>query len=377
MASEPPPQWKNKHDEKKAEGGSSGGGKAGGAAQPIIIKRIKKGGGHHGGAWKVAYADFVTAMMAFFLLLWLLNVTTDEQKNAISNYFDPTHPKVSQAESGAGGVLGGLSMAPKGAMVSNVQPIVTPQVSGSAINNRKKDEQDPKLSQKSKTGGDTTLEKAKEIMRKAEQERMKNIEEALKKAMEENPELRKLRDNLLIDMTPEGLRIQIVDQEGNPMFPSGSAKMYEKTERLLRKVGDIIRNQSNRISIRGHTDSVPYGRDANYTNWELSADRANSSRRVLLAGGYPAEKVHNVVGKSDTEHLDAKDPKAARNRRISVILLKEELTDPDYEKKAAQKAQEIQPDTAPAMEGEEGADQPPGFPKVGTFRKTQGAIEFP
>ncbi|MCC6598927.1 MAG: flagellar motor protein MotB [Alphaproteobacteria bacterium] len=375
----PPPQWKNKHDDKSPDENGAGGGKAGGKAlQPIIIKRIKKGGGHHGGAWKVAYADFVTAMMAFFLLLWLLNVTTEEQKKAISNYFDPTHPKVSQAESGAGGVLGGLSVAPKGSMVSNVQPITTPQVSGSALNNRKKSEQDPKISpEKAKESAKKTLEKAKEILRKNEEARMKKAEQALKKAIEENPELKALKDNLLIDMTPEGLRIQVIDQEGRPMFPSGSAQMFKNTETLLHKVGEIIREQPNEISIRGHTDSVPYGARADYTNWELSADRANSSRRVLLEGGFPPKRIHDVVGKSDTEHLVPDDPKAARNRRISVILLKEELTDPDYAKKAAEKAKELPPEDYTDEEDTGETQDTPAFPKIGTFRRTPGAVEFP
>ncbi len=345
------------------------------AVQPIIVKRIKKGGGHHGGAWKVAYADFVTAMMAFFLLLWLLNVTTEEEKNAISNYFDPTHPKVSQAESGAGGVLGGLSVAPKGAMVSNVQPISAPQVSGVALNNRSKNKQDPKLDP---TPSKSAIEKAKEELRKAEEQRMKVAQRNLEKAIENSPELKKLKDNLLIDMTPEGLRIQVIDQEGKPMFPSGSAQMFEKTKNLLIKIGEVVRSLPNELSIRGHTDSVPYAQGADYTNWELSADRANASRRVLLESALPLTRINNVMGKSDTEHLDKKDPANARNRRISIILLKEELTNPDFTKKAAQKARaEGLTDDASAGQTGQMAPEQPAFPKIGTFRKTTGAVEFP
>jgi chemotaxis protein MotB len=344
--------------------------------QPIIVKRIKKGGGHHGGAWKVAYADFVTAMMAFFLLLWLLNVTTDEEKNAISNYFDPTHPKVSMAESGAGGVLGGLSAATEGAMVSTVQPINSPPPQASALNNRQTKE-DPKLQPKKKSAQEIAKEKAKEKLKKQEEARMKEAQDALKKAIEQSPELKDMKDNLLIDMTPEGLRIQVIDQEGKPMFPSGSAQMFDKTKLLMQKVNEIIKPQPNELSIRGHTDSVPYGPDAAYTNWELSADRANSSRRVMLEHGMAAERFHDVVGKSDTEPLVPEDPKAAKNRRISIILLKEELTNPDYAKKV-EEAAEGEISEEPTDSEESGEAEPQGnFPKVGTFRKTPGAVEFP
>ncbi|HOO81357.1 MAG TPA: flagellar motor protein MotB [Alphaproteobacteria bacterium] len=336
--------------------------------QPIIIKKIKKGGGHHGGAWKVAYADFVTAMMAFFLLLWLLNVTTEDEKNAISNYFDPTHPKVSSDTSGAGGVLGGLSVAPKGAMVSNVQPITASTPSGSAVNNR--------------SARKDNLEQAKEKLRKQEEERMQSAKAEIEKAIESDPELKELKDQLLIDMTPEGLRIQVIDKEGKPMFASGSARMFEKTRKLLEKVTEVIKKQPNELSVRGHTDSVGYGPEATYTNWELSADRANSSRRVMLESGFPPERINNVVGKADTEHLIKDDPKNASNRRISIILLKEELTNPDFEKKAAAALPDIRKKTEEEREEEKAGDayieQPTGvFPKMGTFKKTPGAIEFP
>jgi chemotaxis protein MotB len=155
--------------------------------------------------------------------------------------------------------------------------------------------------------------------------------------------------------------------------------MFEKTEILLKKVGEIILTQPNEISIRGHTDSVPYGSDASYTNWELSADRANASRRVLLDGKMPPERINNVVGKADTEHLVPEDPKSARNRRISIILLKEELTNPDYAKKVAQEAAKLPSAPTDAQDNSpaEDSDLPSNFPKVGTFKKTPGAVEFP
>lgn len=370
-----------------------------GELQPIIVKKIKKGGGHHGGAWKVAYADFVTAMMAFFLLLWLLNVTTDEQKNAISNYFDPTHPQVSDSTSGAGGVLGGLSVAPEGAMVTNVQPITSPEPSGSATNNRsakksggtesEDDESDKKESDEDKAAkaAQANIERVKAALRQAEEERMKAAEVALEAAIASNPELAKMKDNLLIDMTPEGLRIQVIDQEGKPMFASGSARMFNKTTLLLKKVGEIITELPNNLSVRGHTDSVPYGAGADYTNWELSSDRANSSRRVLLESGLSAARIQDVVGKAATEPLVPEDPRSARNRRISIVLLKEELTNPDFDKKVtdmiekevqAREQSEGGSETIDADKAEKPAERPaPRMPKIGTFRKTPGAVEFP
>jgi chemotaxis protein MotB len=358
-----------------------------GELQPIIVKKIKKGGGHHGGAWKVAYADFVTAMMAFFLLLWLLNVTTEEQKNAISNYFDPTHTKVSASESGAGGVLGGLSVAPEGAQVTNVQSISSPRPAGSAINNKstkkQKGQERGEGKGHEKSPKEMAIEKAKEILRKREEDRMKKAQAELQKAIEESPELRALKENLIVDITPEGLRIQVIDQEKKPMFASGSARMFEKTRTLLNKVGEIIGKEPNDISVRGHTDSVPYGRGAKYTNWDLSADRANSSRRALIANGFPAERVHDVVGKADTEHLFPEEPERAGNRRISIILLKDELTNPDFNKKAEEEAAEAiealekEPMEDDAAAEDAGFPSPPLLPKIGTFRKTPGAVEFP
>lgn len=342
--------------------------------QPIIVKKIVQGGGHHGGAWKVAYADFVTAMMAFFLLLWLLNVTTDEQKNAISNYFDPTHPRVSEELSGAGGVLGGLSMATQGAMATNVQPLTTPPPTGSNSNELTRQNKDRK---KPGTPQEAAVEKAKDLLREQEERRFEEAQQKIQQAIQEDPELAALSKNLMVDMTPEGLRIQIVDQEGESMFARGSAQMYDKTRKLMQKVSQIVLGLENEVSIRGHTDSVPYGPGADYTNWELSTDRANASRRVLLDAGMPAERLNNVVGKADTEHLVPDKPEDARNRRISIVLLKEELTNPEFEKKAEQVVEE-NPGLIPAEnQGTAPAQEAPQQVPVGTFRKTPGKVEFP
>lgn len=319
--------------------------------RPIIIKKIKKmSAGHHGGAWKVAYADFVTAMMAFFLLLWLLSMTTEVQKKGIADYFTAT-PMITRSESGASGVLGGTTVALDGAMTSTVQPLVhkpqtqTPALRPGATRPHKQD----KISDK----------QFMEELKKREEANFKKAEEALRKAIESSPELADMKDALKIDMTPEGLRIQIIDQEGKPLFASGSAMMLPHTRQLLKKVSSVIQKLPNEISVRGHTDGVPYGAGAKYTNWELSADRANSARRELQKTGLPAPRLNNVVGKADTDHLFPDNPRDGRNRRISIILLHDFLTVQEgahMSTRAVKRQQKI---------------------KEELYRRTEGKIEFP
>ncbi|MBL1146752.1 MAG: flagellar motor protein MotB [Pseudomonadota bacterium] len=285
--------------------------------RPIIIRKVKKnkGGGHHGGAWKVAYADFVTAMMAFFLLLWLLNVTTDEQKALISSYFSPADPRIATSVSGSGGVLGGLTVSPDGAMAHQKDPTVS--FPGTLRPDGTKNTPDDL-----QNVADKELEA--ELQRR-EQERFEKVEEQIRQAIETVPELKNLAQNLLIDQTPEGLRIQIVDQEGKPMFPLGKSEPLPEALLLLKLVTRVIMDLPNMISIRGHTDSLQYGAGAAYTNWELSADRANASRRAMLDYKLDLKRIENVMGKADREHLVKDDPTSARNRRITIILLKEAL----------------------------------------------------
>jgi len=302
---------------------------------------------HNGGAWKVAYADFVTAMMAFFLLMWLLNVTTKVEKDLISAYFSPSHPTVSDSSSGAGGVMGGLTMSPEGAMASNKNPLIPLQVN------------------KQRKRGAEVKSKVNQVKEKAEQKRFEKAAEKIKKAINENPKLAKLKDNIIIDVTPEGLRIQIVDQEDESMFPSGSANMFNKTKELLSVITQIVIDMPNEVSIRGHTDSTRYAKGAKYTNWELSADRANASRRVMLESAMPVERLHDVMGKADTEPLIIDDPLDPRNRRITLILLKESITNP-----------------APDNDDEEYIDDEniiidEPAETVNPYKRTPGAVEFP
>ena len=301
----------------------------------IIVKKVKKGGhaGHHGGAWKVAYADFVTAMMAFFLLLWLLNVTTDVQKRGIADYFDPT--LASKSNSGAGGVLGGQTIGSPGSE-SVAMSIPNFDMSRSAAGQVDSDDDDnsgsssdqnddgaPPTQTQTAQPKKLTVEELQKQLAETEQKRFEQAKAALLQAVKEVPDLRALANNLMIDETPEGLRIQIVDQDKTPMFPLGSAEMLDPAKKLMSLITQVIKKLPNKISITGHTDSTQYAFSAKYGNWELSADRANASRREFLADGLPPDRIERVVGVADTEPLDKTDPAAPHNRRISIVLLRE------------------------------------------------------
>jgi len=330
-----------------------------GNVRPIIIKRIKKGGhgAHHGGAWKVAYADFVTAMMAFFLLLWLLQATTEEQKLGIADYFAPT--SVSRSTSGSGGIMGGRTFTKEGARPNDHSPVgvmiqlpASPpdwDTTGDPVETVAANAQGAGGVQQpahKKTPDETDLE---QFLAKREAQQFAEAKQALQQAIESVPELKSLKDHLLIDETPEGLRMQIVDQAGESMFPVGSAKMFDKTRKLLDLVANAVRQLPQQIAIKGHTDSTPYTGDNGYTNWELSTDRANSSRRALMEAGLPPQRIASVVGLADTEPLAADDPAAPQNRRISIILLRESVHDP-----AAAPADQA---SAPADQASAPADQ--------------------
>lgn len=319
----------------------------------IQIHIVDPGYVHHGGAWKVAYADFVTAMMAFFLLMWLLNVTTQVEKDAISDYFSPSHPLIADEKSGAGGLLGGLTVSPVGARSSEQSPLIPPQAT-----------------EQRKRGGDVKS-KVHNARKKAEEKRFERTAEKIKQAVLNNIKIAKLAKNLLIDVTPEGLRIQIIDRDEEAMFPSGSANMFGKTELLLSEITDIILDMPNELSVRGHTDAVRYAEGATYTNWELSADRANASRRVILEAGLPLEQLNNVMGKAAREPLIADNPLDPRNRRITLILLKEELTKPfaenEYEGEIEEEAEAADEDDPSIL---------PDLP-VNPYEKTPGTVEFP
>ncbi|MGC2854250.1 flagellar motor protein MotB [Novispirillum sp. DQ9] len=291
--------------------------------QAIIVKKIKKGhAGAHGGAWKVAYADFVTAMMAFFLLLWLLNSVTEEQLQGISNYFSPT--TVSQSPSGAGGMLGGQVIGQGASQSSSAQPTITMNLPPSTIGAGGEDFTDPAEGAAEEDFDGRSEKQHEAAMREAmEQRQFEQVAQDLRNAVQSVPQLQGLKDSLLVDNTPEGLRIQIVDQEGAPMFPAGSSAMYEHTRALLQLVGRVVRMLPQKIAVDGHTDATSFADASGYGNWELSADRALASRRVLLGGGVTDDRIARVSGKAGSEPLLADQPNHPRNRRISVILLRE------------------------------------------------------
>ncbi|MGM0560282.1 MAG: flagellar motor protein MotB [Pseudomonadota bacterium] len=306
--------------------------------RPILIKKKKSGHGHghHGGAWKVAYADFVTAMMAFFLLLWLISSTSEEQKEGIADYFTPT-TLTTDSSSGSDGILGGQTITADGAARDDRSPMGF----GSGLPSRETRieggaaaDQDQSNSNESDGEGNQTqsldqdtLSKAEETIRqrRAEQDAaaFRSAKNELMSEIADRPELAGLKENLLVDQTDEGLRIQLIDQQGTDMFPSGSAEPHEHTVRLLDMVSSAIDGLPNRVAISGHTDSTPYRDGSNYGNWELSSDRANASRRAMIESGLEEGRVETVVGKADTDPLDPQNTTAPRNRRISIVLLRQ------------------------------------------------------
>jgi len=271
--------------------------------RPIVIKRIKKiSGGAHGGAWKIAYADFVTAMMAFFLLMWLLGSTSKAKLEGIALYFQ-TPLKVALA---GGSGSGDSSSIIKGGGTDLTRSVG--QVKNGEV--------------ESKRAINLDASRTKKQQEQQEAVRLQDIKAKLDKAVASNPKMQQFKKQMKIDMTSEGLRIQIIDDKNRPMFDSGGAVMKAYTRDILREVGKTLNEVPNRISLSGHTDAVPYaGGDAGYSNWELSADRANASRRELVAGGLEDGKVLRVVGLGSAIPFDKDDPNAPVNRRISIIVM--------------------------------------------------------
>jgi chemotaxis protein MotB len=277
---------------------------------PLVIKRIKKsaGGGHHGGAWKVAYADFVTAMMAFFLLMWLINTTTPEQKRGIADYFAAQN--ISKSSSGAGGVLAGTVFGADGSRAGGAMTSMTAQQAPSR----------PQDQTRSTTEGELKSRATDAQMPNREFEQ---AEMSLRQAMQQMPDIAELSRNLIVNQTAEGLNIQLVDQEGQAMFQPGTAVPLPKTRALLQQVARIVDRLPNRVSITGHTDAVNFEGPNGMTNWELSAARANAARAILAGQGIPSDRIFEVSGKAGTDPLLPNDPYASSNRRISILLMRE------------------------------------------------------
>ncbi len=276
--------------------------------QPIIIKRIKKSGhGAHGGAWKIAYADFVTAMMAFFLLMWLLGSTTEGDKKGISDFF-ASPLKVSL---GGGSGAGDSSHVIKGG--------------GEDLSRTHGQVKKGDIEAKRNT---INLLALKAEQRAAEKARLEELKQKVQDVLAANPRLALMQSQIRLDMTPEGLRIQIVDADNRPMFDSGSSIVKPYMRELLQIIGEVLAEVPNRLTLEGHTDAQPFGSgERGYSNWELSSDRANSSRRELLAGGLPDARVLRVQGLASSRPLEDTDPASPTNRRISIIVMNRDAED--------------------------------------------------
>jgi chemotaxis protein MotB len=276
--------------------------------RPILIKRVAaRKEAAHGGAWKLAYADFMTALMAFFLLLWLLSSATPQQLSGIAEYFQmPLRdalnggPKSSEGASIING--GGTDLSRKDGAVRKSTDEMVHDIS-------RRDE-------------GQIMQAANQIMEKRDQQQLQDLQVKLQAAVEANPLLRQFRQQIRIDSTTTGLRIEIVDSKKRPMFATASADVEPYMRDILREIGHALNDVPNRIVVQGHTDAVQYsGGQKGYSNWELSADRANASRRELIAGGMDEGKVLRVLGLASTQNLNKTDPLAPENRRISVIVL--------------------------------------------------------
>jgi chemotaxis protein MotB len=276
--------------------------------QPIIVKKIKKGGhGAHGGAWKIAYADFVTAMMAFFLLMWLLGSTTEGDKKGIADYF--ASPLKVALAGGAGS--GDASHVVKGG---------GEDLTRSSGQIKRGDVDAPQKT--------INLAALKAEQRRAEIARLQEIKNTIEQKIGASERLKAMAGQLRLDMTRDGLRIQIVDEQNRPMFASGSAAVQPYMRELLQAIGAILTEVPNLLTLEGHTDAMPFsGGERGYSNWELSADRANASRRELMAGGLEENRVLRVQGLAFSQPFDRKDPASPANRRISIIVMNRDAED--------------------------------------------------
>ena len=276
--------------------------------QPIIVKRIKRSaGGHHGGAWKIAFADFAVAMMAFFLVMWLLTVASPEELQQISGYFnDPIGFEEGGSPYAIG--LGGRRIVKKDRTLSDIR----------------EDESPIPDDTQSESASKTVEQVASEQVEKRE---LEMLLQELQNKIDVEPVLQRFKDQILLEITQDGLRIQIVDAENRPMFASGSPELRPYFEEILLALSDTIAVVPKKISIGGHTDAAPFVGRRGYGNWELSTERANAARRTLLAAGYPENQLARVVGFADSALFDRADPLNPINRRIDIVVLNKRAED--------------------------------------------------
>ena len=275
--------------------------------RPIVIKRIRKvAGGHHGGAWKIAYADFVTAMMAFFLLMWLLGSTASGDLKGIADYFlNPLKVGMSGG-TGAGDATSILKGGGKDLTSSSGQ-VKDGEVQGT---------------KKAPTLREAKAEQLRKEFEQREKATLNELKQNIERLIDSNSMLRQFKNQLLIDVTPEGLRIQIIDEKNRPMFDTSSAELKPYSKVILREIGKALNAVPNKVSFSGHTDAAQFGGgEKGFSNWELSSNRANASRREMIAGGMDENKVMRVVGLSSTVLFDKNDPLNSANRRINIVVL--------------------------------------------------------
>jgi chemotaxis protein MotB len=291
---------------------------------PIIIKKIIKGGhGHHGGAWKVAYADFVTAMMAFFLLMWLINATSPEQKRGLADYFTPT---IGIKDSMGIGFQGGKMKSSKpgksnrdttdpGVVVGRIAqgPVNAPPAPKTQTNTE---------AGESSNDTETVVEKGETLDQTADIEEFKSTEEQVKQMIEKDPDIKEYQNDIIVTQTPEGMKIDLIDDRKKPMFEKDGALLTDAGKKVLDSMAVVISKTPNNISIHGHTDAASAVPNPQYTNWELSADRANSARRFLVTTQLEPERVLKVIGQADKELLMPQEPTNPRNRRITILVMR-------------------------------------------------------
>ncbi len=291
----------------------------------IVIKKIEEGAhGHHGGAWKVAYADFVTAMMAFFLLMWLINATSPEQKKGLADYFTPTI-----------GIKDSMGIGFNGGKQANAKPghsnrdtaapgIVVGHVAQGPVNAppAPKTEPNPDAEASSNDSNSTESDGATQDQT-ADVEEFKSTEDQVKQMIEKDPEIKEYQNDIIVQPSPDGLKIDLIDDRKKPMFEENNATLTEMGKKVLDAMAVVIAKTPNNVAIHGHT-STPTTAAANpqYTNWELSADRANAARRFLVTTQLDPDRVREVVGKADRELLVKQEPTNERNQRITITVLR-------------------------------------------------------
>jgi chemotaxis protein MotB len=295
---------------------------ANGSLQPIIIKKVKKGGhgAHHGGAWKIAYADFVTAMMAFFLLLWLISMTTPEQKKGLADYFAPA--SASESLSGAGGVLAGKSFDTAGAKTTDSDLDETPGVLTETPTDGLATLDATTGTQRTEKEGDATRSTASpdNISSDFEGEFLAAAA-SIRQAWQALPNITEIENNLVLEETPEGLNIVIMDQAGKPMFPEGSRFPYEEARRAIAALGPVISRLPNQITVSGHTASGGTYADPNYGQWELSSDRATTVRKILGEFGVADDHFKSIEGRASSDPMFPNDPYLSGNERVEITLV--------------------------------------------------------